>query len=259
MSPWPIVASFGAGLVAVRFTLYIQFIDGNLIFFSFFLLGFISFLWWRDIFRESNLYGEHPFKVIKGFKYGIALFIASEVLLFFSFFWTFFQGGVSPSLDIGSKWPPIGIEFFNPAEIPLLNTVILLSSGVSVTWSHHCLIKRIYLKSCISIIFTILLGILFTYFQLIEYIDAKFTFWDSTYGSIFFLATGFHGAHVIIGSIFLIVSLTQIIIIYVRNNHHVSFEIAAWYWHFVDVVWLFLYISIYWWRYFSFKKNFYFF
>ena len=217
-----------------------------------FLIGIILLLiviiqWWRDIRREGAIQGLHTSIVELGLRWGIALFIISEIFFFLRFFWAFFHRRLSPNIEIGSVWPPFGIKVFNPFQVPLLNTVILLSSGIRVTWAHHSLLIGNYSQTKIGLIVTILLGVYFSILQILEYFEASFTFADRIYGSTFFIATGFHGLHVIIGTLFLIVILVRHIKWEFRKDHHFGFEAAAWYWHFVDVVWLFLYIIIYWW------------
>jgi cytochrome c oxidase subunit 3 len=175
------------------------------------------------------------------------LFIVSEVMFFFAFFWAFFHSSLAPTIEIGSVWPPLGIEVLNPWDIPLLNTLILLLSGVTVTWAHHSIVAGERKQAIISLTLTVSLGIIFTIFQALEYIEANFTISDSVYGSTFYMATGFHGFHVLIGTIFLSVCLLRLFYKHFTRQHHFGFEAAAWYWHFVDVVWLFLFITIYWW------------
>lgn len=170
-------------------------------------------------------------------------------LIFFSFFWAFFHSALSPNIEIGQLWPPLGIKSFNPLDIPLLNTIILISSGITITWSHHSILNKNFKERTLRLLLTITLGIYFTILQLIEYKEAPFTIADSIYGSTFFIATGFHGLHVIIGTLFLFFTLIRIQYLHFSSLHHFGFEAAAWYWHFVDVVWLFLYLSIYWWRF----------
>lgn len=181
-----------------------------------------------------------------GLKWGIILFIVSEVLFFVSFFWAFYHSRLSPVYDLGSVWPPVGVEVFNPFQVPLLNTAILLASGVSVTWAHHSLVEGDYNSANLALFVTVILGVYFTGLQWYEYQEAGFRISDSVYGSIFFIGTGFHGFHVLVGTIFLIVCLVRSIFWHYREVHHFGFEAAAWYWHFVDVVWLFLYVRIYW-------------
>jgi len=207
------------------------------------------YLWWRDICRESTYQGCHSTYVIKGLKIGIILFIISEVLFFISFFWSYFHSALAPNIEIGQLWPPKGITPFNPLDIPLINTIILISSGLTVTWSHHALIIKNLTERKKSLFLTILLGIYFSLLQLFEYIRSSFRMADSIYGSTFFIATGFHGIHVIIGTLFLLICLIRLYKLHFSPYHHFGLEAAAWYWHFVDVVWLFLFISIYWWRF----------
>lgn len=205
------------------------------------------FTWWRDITRERTFQGYHTNQVTSGLKWGIILFITSEIFFFISFFWGFFHSSLSPTIELGLTWPPTRIQIFDPFKIPLLNTIILITSGISVTWAHHRLINKNYSQTFYRLLLTVLLGIYFTLLQLIEYLEASFNISDSIYGSSFFIATGFHGIHVLIGTFFLLVCLIRHFIAHFSSHHHFGFEAAAWYWHFVDVVWLFLYISIYWW------------
>nr|YP_010988060.1 cytochrome c oxidase subunit III [Harpegnathos venator]WON66593.1 cytochrome c oxidase subunit III [Harpegnathos venator] len=207
------------------------------------------FQWWRDVTRESTFQGFHSLMVYKGLRIGMILFIISEIFFFLSFFWTYFHSSLSPTIEIGQLWPPYGIIPFNPYDIPLMNTIILVSSGLTITWSHHSMFNKNFKESMKSLMITIFLGLYFTSLQAFEYIEAPFTIADSIYGSIFFIATGFHGLHVIIGTLFLIICIIRMNSMHFSSSHHFGFEAAAWYWHFVDVVWLFLYISIYWWSY----------
>lgn len=249
-SPWPLLSSFSL----------IIFLSGAVIFFyeknnNLILIGLISLLicifqWWRDVIRERTYQGIHNSFIIKLLRCGIILFIISEIFFFLSLFWTYFHIALSPRIEIGRKWPPKIIKIFDPYNIPLLNTIVLLSSGISITWTHYNLINANKINRLISLSITIILGLYFTLLQYIEYIEASFTISDSTYGRIFFLLTGFHGIHVIIGTIFIIVSLIRIYINHYSIFHHFGFEARAWYWHFVDVVWLFVYIFIYWWTYY---------
>jgi cytochrome c oxidase subunit 3 len=183
--------------------------------------------------------------VERGFQIGILLFIFSEVLFFISFFWTFFHRRIAPNSDLGISWPPFRLEGIGPFEIPLLNTLVLLRRGITVTWSHYLLLQN--LKREIPLIITLILGIYFTILQGFEYLESRFTFSDSVFGRVFFIATGFHGIHVLIGSILLIYSLFRIILSHFTLFNPIGYEISIWYWHFVDVVWLFLFSFIYWW------------
>jgi len=246
-SPWPLTGALGALTLTSGITKIFHNYSTDLFFLGILILIITCFQWWRDISREGTYQGIHTSIVEKGLRWGIILFIASEVLFFFSFFWAFFHRRISPTIEIGAQWPPIGIYPFNPFQVPLLNTIILLSSGVTVTWSHHSIIENNHSQAVYSLILTVALGIYFTLLQAMEYWEARFSISDSVYGSTFFLATGFHGLHVIIGTTFLIVCLARQLIYHFSSGHHFGFEAAAWYWHFVDVVWLFLYIRIYWW------------
>lgn len=246
-SPWPLTGAIGAITSVSGLVKWFHQYDISL-----FLLGNIItiltvYQWWRDVSREGTFQGLHTLPVTLGLRWGIILFILSEVLFFVSFFWAFFHRSLSPAIELGASWPPAGIKPFNPFQIPLLNTAILLSSGVTVTWAHHRLIEGNHSQATQSLFFTVLLGIYFTILQAYEYIEAPFTIADSVYGSTFFIATGFHGIHVLIGTSFLLVCLIRHLNNHFSKNHHFGFEAAAWYWHFVDIVWLFLYISIYWW------------
>nr|YP_009738132.1 cytochrome c oxidase subunit III [Ctenolepisma villosum]QIB71364.1 cytochrome c oxidase subunit III [Ctenolepisma villosum] len=246
-SPWPLTGALGALVTTTGLVKWFHQYNPNL-----FLLGFIIMLltmiqWWRDISREGTFQGLHTIQVTTGLRWGMILFIVSEVFFFISFFWAFFHSSLAPTMEIGMSWPPIGIFPFNPMQIPLLNTAILLASGVTVTWAHHSLMEGNHTQALQGLILTVFLGVYFTALQAFEYYEAPFTISDAVYGSTFFMATGFHGLHVIIGSTFLMVCLLRHLMFHFSSNHHFGFEAAAWYWHFVDVVWLFLYISVYWW------------
>ncbi len=246
-SPWPIFAALGGLGITRGIIIWFHQKNINLFFLRLFFLIVVRIQWWRDVSREGRFQGLHSSIVEKGLRWGMALFIVSEIIFFLSFFWAFFHRSLAPNIELGSLWPPKGIEVFNPFRVPLLNTIILLSSGVRVTWSHHSLIENNHSQVFISLLLTIILGAYFTLIQAIEYSEARFTIADSSYGSTFFVATGFHGLHVIVGSLFLSISLIRIYLGLFRKNHHFGFEAAAWYWHFVDVVWLFLFVRIYWW------------
>nr|APX40179.1 cytochrome c oxidase subunit 3 [Cryptocephalus quadripunctatus] len=246
-SPWPIISAMGTLTMMVGLIQWFHQFNYNLLLIGLLINILVSIQWWRDITRESTFQGQHTIKVSMGMRWGMILFITSEILFFISFFWSFFHNSLSPSIELGLNWPPKGIQPFNPLEIPLLNTLILLTSGLSVTWAHHSLMENNYNKTIQGLAMTVILGMYFTILQGFEYIEAPFTISDSVYGSSFFMATGFHGLHVIIGTTFLMVCLIRLFLNHFSNIHHFGFEAAAWYWHFVDVVWLFLYISIYWW------------
>lgn len=244
--PWPLTGSIGAITLTSGIIIWFHINDISLYYLGVIILLLTIIQWWRDITREGTYQGKHTLAVTQGLKLGIILFIISEVLFFVSFFWGFFHRRLRPRVEIRT-WPPQGILTFNPIHVPLLNTIILLCSGLTVTWAHHRLIEKNFTQTKNALLLTIILGIYFTILQGYEYYESRFTISDSVFGSCFFIATGFHGIHVIIGTTFLRICLIRHIINHFRRKHHFGFEAAAWYWHFVDVVWLFLYISIYWW------------
>uniref|UniRef100_UPI00300328B8 cytochrome c oxidase subunit III n=1 Tax=Gonypeta brunneri TaxID=2909294 RepID=UPI00300328B8 len=246
-SPWPIVAAASIMIGMMGFIKFSYEYNEMLMFMGMMILILTIIQWWRDVVRESTYQGSHTKEVMIGLRWGMILFIVSEILFFVSFFWTFYHSSLSPNIELGASWPPMGITPFNALQVPLLNTTVLLASGISITWSHHGLLENNYNQAMQGLIFTIMLGIYFTALQLYEYYEAPFTIADSVFGSTFFVATGFHGLHVIIGTTFLVTCLMRMFLMHFTNNHHFGFEAAAWYWHFVDVVWLFLYVSIYWW------------
>nr|YP_010598413.1 cytochrome c oxidase subunit III [Deroplatys truncata]UIX55357.1 cytochrome c oxidase subunit III [Deroplatys truncata] len=246
-SPWPIMATLSIMIMMLGFIKFSYEFSEKFMLLGTLILILITTQWWRDVVRESTYQGLHTKKVIFGLRWGMILFIISEIFFFVSFFWTFYHSSLTPTIELGSFWPPQGIWPFNALHVPLLNTTVLLASGITITWSHHGLLMNNYNQATQGLMFTIILGIYFTILQLYEYYEAPFTIADSVFGSIFFMATGFHGLHVIIGTTFLVTCLFRMIYKHFTSIHHFGFEAAAWYWHFVDVVWLFLYISIYWW------------
>nr|YP_010943432.1 cytochrome c oxidase subunit III [Gammarus nipponensis]WLS55461.1 cytochrome c oxidase subunit III [Gammarus nipponensis] len=246
-SPWPVISSLSAMLITTGLIKWFCFYTMNLLLMGLLGVIMVSTQWWRDICREATLQGLHTLKVSTGLRMGMIFFIISEILFFFSFFWAFFHSSLSPSMEVGAVWPPTYVDSFNPFQIPLLNTAVLLASGVTVTWAHHAATENAHTQVLQALTLTVTLGVYFTSLQAMEYIEAPFSLADSVYGSTFFLATGFHGLHVLIGSTFLIFCLLRVHLAHFSNNHHVGMEAAIWYWHFVDVVWLFLYVSIYWW------------
>nr|QFK69040.1 cytochrome c oxidase subunit III [Phymatostetha semele] len=246
-SPWPITGSIGTMTMTSGMIMWFHNYNSNLLMLGT-LINLLTMLqWWRDITREATFQGLHTTNVVKGMKWGMLMFITSEIFFFISFFWEFFHNSLSPSTEIGMMWPPKGIKTFDPMSIPLLNTMILLSSGITITWAHHSLLENNYNQSNQSLLITMMLGVYFSILQGFEYYEAPFTIADSIYGSTFFMATGFHGLHVIIGTTFIFVSFMRNTKFHFFKTHHFGFEASAWYWHFVDVVWLFLYILIYWW------------
>nr|AXS66545.1 cytochrome c oxidase subunit 3 [Bostrichoidea sp. 6 KM-2017] len=246
-SPWPILGAFSALIFMVGLIQWFHLFNSTLMMIGAMMILMIMYQWWRDVVREGTFLGLHSYLVSMGLRWGMILFIVSEVLFFLSFFWGFFHSSLSPTIELGLNWPPKGITPFNPLHIPLLNTLILLSSGLSVTWAHHSLMENNSTQTTQGLMITILLGIYFSALQAFEYMQSSFCISDSIYGSSFFMATGFHGLHVLIGTTFLTVCLMRQTQNHFSKIHHFGFEAAAWYWHFVDVVWLFLYLSIYWW------------
>nr|ALO77351.1 cytochrome c oxidase subunit 3 [Anthaxia sp. ANT01] len=247
ISPWPLYGALSAMIMLTGLVKWFHKFNNNLLLLGMMITIMIMYQWWRDINREGSFQGLHSFQVTMGLRWGMILFIVSEIFFFISFFWSFFHSSLSPSIEIGMLWPPKGITPFNPIQIPLLNTLILLTSGITVTWAHHSIMENNYKQATQSLAITIILGMYFTILQAYEYFEASFSIADAIYGSSFFMATGFHGLHVIIGTSFLSVCQMRLMLNYFSSIHHFGFEAAAWYWHFVDVVWLFLYISVYWW------------
>lgn len=242
---WPILIR-GAVLISfVRLYLSIKVGFNLLLLFSIIII----LNWFKDVSRERDLLVEHSRLNNIFFKTGIILFITSEIIFFVSFFWCYFDFVLVVDSELGGVWPPKGVQRINPFRIPLLNTIILLSSGVLITWRHFSILNNNWLFRVITLSATLILGIYFLIIQFQEYIDASYTFMRSGYGRIFFLATGFHGFHVILGCCLIFARLYRIITLSCDALYHYNFEFSAWYWHFVDVVWLFLYIFIYWWGY----------
>ncbi len=245
-SPWPAVGAAAGFVLALGAAMYMhEYTYGaHTTLVGFGLVFLTMFYWWRDIVREGEYQGHHSPIVQIGLRYGMMLFIASEVMFFVAFFWAFFASSLFP---VGGIWPPEGITTFDPFDLPLINTLVLLLSGCTVTWAHHALIENNRSDFLLGLFLTIILGLAFTSLQALEYMHAPFGFTEGIYPSVFFMATGFHGFHVIVGTIFLIVCFIRGLIGHFSPTQHFGFEAAAWYWHFVDVVWLFLFICIYMW------------
>ena len=250
-SPWPILVSFSLLSLMLGAVMFFHgFPYGSILLkLGFTLTAFSSLLWFRDIITEATYLGHHTVEVQKGLSIGIVLFIISEVFTFLSVFWAFFHSSLSPAVEIGGSWPPLGITPLDPFAIPLLNTILLLSSGAFVTYGHHALIEGNRKGAILGTFLTIVFAIVFTALQYYEYSEASFTMSDSVYGTVFYASTGLHGLHIIIGTIFLSVGFVRIILYHLTVHHHAGYEAAILYWHFVDVVWLFLYISVYYWGY----------
>ncbi|MEM8792831.1 MAG: cytochrome c oxidase subunit 3 [Pseudomonadota bacterium] len=263
-SPWPFLGALGAFVMLTGMVLYMKGSSPAVAILGFLIVLYTMYVWWRDVVRESHA-GDHTNVVAIGLRMGVILFIMSEVMFFSAWFWTFFKHAIFPLADVAENfaaggagmqatangadavWPPEGIITFDPWDLPLINTLILLLSGCTVTWAHHDLIEGKRSGLIWGLMATVALGAIFTMFQAYEYSHAEFAFDGNIYGASFFMATGFHGFHVLVGTIFLAVCLFR-----ARSGHftpgkHIGFEAAAWYWHFVDVVWLFLFAAVYIW------------
>ncbi len=252
-SPWPAVGSLAALILVSGGLMYLHSIPGGVWVMLLGVLGLAVTMvgWWRDVIHESRA-GDHTDVVAKGLRIGMALFITSEVLFFFAFFWAFFWGALYPPDAIETTWLPEGAHPVETWDIPFLNTLILLLSGCTVTWAHHAVREGDNQTAFKALALTVLLGVIFTSFQAYEYVHTinhpqGFTISDGIYGSTFYMATGFHGFHVMIGTTFLLVCTMRAWYNHFRPDKHVGLEAAAWYWHFVDVVWLFLFVWVYWW------------
>jgi cytochrome c oxidase subunit 3 len=254
-SPWPVVTSFSLLVLVVGAALALHREPGGLlvVFLGVLLTATFAFFWWRDVIREGHDKHDHTPPVRHGLRLGMALFIVSEVMFFFAFFWAYFGAAFFPRAPLAEVWdiaqgvwPPEGIIPFDPFDLPFINTLILLLSGTTVTWAHAALLKGNTQELRTALWWTVGLGFFFTLMQAYEYSHAAFGLTDGKYAATFYLATGFHGLHVIIGTIFLAVCLRRAYTGTFSKEGHLGFEFAAWYWHFVDVVWLFLFIGIYW-------------
>lgn len=246
-SAWPLVSSLGIFVVAVGAALFVH--DHGLVTLcvGLILVLYSLFGWWRDVIHEAHTQKKHNAFVQKGLRYGMALFIVTELLFFAGFFWGFFDASLFPSKAIGGVWPPETIQTIDPFKIPYLNTLLLLLSATSLTWSHAELLEGRMKEAERGLGITVALGFLFTLVQAYEFVEAPFAFGEGVYASHFYMLTGFHGIHVIVGTLFLLVCLFRLRKGHFTADHHLGFEFAAWYWHFVDVVWLFLFVFLYWW------------
>jgi len=248
-SPWPILLSFSLLNLTIGAVSYMHGFSygGYILTLGFVLTTYGMILWFRDVVIEASYLGHHTKEVKEGIMLGVILFIVSEIFAFLSVFWAFFHSSLSPSIEIGGSWPPLGIEALDPFAIPLLNTFLLLSSGAFITYGHHALIAGNRKAAIDGVILTIVLAVIFTALQYFEYSEAGFSMSDGVYGSAFYASTGLHGIHVIIGTIFITVALFRIINYQLTTKHHNGFESSILYWHFVDVVWLFLFVAVYFW------------
>ena len=248
-SPWPLFTCISLLSLTTSLVLTMHGFNNALNFLFLALLALVISMsfWFRDVITEATYLGNHTLAVQRGLNMGVALFIVSEALFFLAIFWTFFHSALSPNYEMGSTWPPKGVSAINPFELPLLNTVILLSSGFTVTYAHHSIIQGNRSGALYGLVLTVVLAIIFTIFQGVEYSVSAFTISDGTFGSCFYFGTGFHGFHVIIGTAFIAVGLWRVLAYHSTENHHLGLESGILYWHFVDIVWLFLFISIYYW------------
>ncbi len=261
-SPWPFIMAWSAFIMAAGFVLYMHQDDYESVIFlgsgllpliGMMLVFAISYFWWRDVVNEAETGGHHTPVVQLHMRYGMFMFIASEIMFFVGWFWVYFDGALFPADPMqymrveytGGVWPPVSVETFDPWSLPFINTLILLLSGFAVTWAHHALIHDDRKTLIMGLAGAVVLGLMFTGLQAYEYGLAKFTFDSGLYASAFYMATGFHGFHVIMGTVMLFVMLIRAIKGHFTPEHHFGFEAAAWYWHFVDVVWIFLFIFIY--------------
>jgi cytochrome c oxidase subunit III len=249
-SPWPIIGALFGAMILVGIIFLANFGNWTLLVIGVLGVAFVMFMWWRDVIRESRTPGLHTAIVRLGLRYGMLFFITSEVMFFVAFFWAFFNFALFPEHVSFAKviqWPPAGIKTDDPFSVPFLLTMILLLSGTTVTWAHHCLLEKDRKGLLTGLGLTVLLGIAFTMGQIFEYTHSPFPFHGGVYPSVFFLATGFHGFHVIVGTCFLAVCFFRARAGQFSPERHFGFEAAAWYWHFVDVVWLFLFTCVYLW------------
>ncbi|MDX1292863.1 MAG: cytochrome c oxidase subunit 3 [Hyphomonas sp.] len=266
-SPWPLLGSLAVVVTALGGVTFMKGLFGLeagtwwLLAIGFAMIIWVMFGWWREVIKEGRV-GDHTPVVQIGLRYGMILFIASEVMFFVGWFWSFFEFAIFSTARVGetwdsanalyadglsrfANWPPVGVETFDPFHLPLINTLILLLSGTTVTWAHHALQHNDRSGAKLGLLLTVILGMVFTMLQAYEYSHAAFTYDGTLYGSAFFMATGFHGAHVVIGTIFLAICLIRLMTGGMSAEKHLGFEFAAWYWHFVDVVWLFLFAFVY--------------
>jgi len=248
-SPWPLFASVSVSTMLAGSVFYFYGIVNSVFFMRLSILLTMSIMavWWRDVIREATFEGQHTYFVEKGMRMGMCLFILSEIMFFFAFFWAFFYSSINPAMEIGSIWPPKGIEAPHFLSIPLLNTLILILSGATITISHKRIIMGNRQVSLDFLYYTFYLGLFFLFFQYFEYSVAPFSISDSIYGSCFYMATGFHGLHVFVGATFIVVCIYRFSVYHFTRDSHFGYEACIWYWHFVDVVWIFLYFFVYWW------------
>lgn len=248
-SPWPIMVSLSLLSLTLSLALTMHGYIGtiNLVYLALFVLLISSLLWFRDIISEATFLGDHTIAVRKGINLGFLLFVISEVLIFASLFWAYFHSAMSPDVLLGGVWPPVGIEAVQPTELPLLNTIILLASGATITYSHHALIQGNRKHALSGLFITLWLIIIFVICQYIEYTNAAFTISDGVYGSVFYAGTGLHFLHMVMLIVMLAINYWRMRNYHLTSAHHVGYELLVIYLHVLDIIWLFLYIVFYWW------------
>lgn len=248
-SPWPVVstiATYGWFInIALLTNGYIN--NPSVLLINSLVLAISILIWTKDIVQESTYQGKHTSLVKNGLLLGFILFIISEAMFFVGIFWAYGHSALNPVIELGSQWPPVGIQTIGPFDLPLFNTIVLLASGATITYCHHALIANDYYNSLYSLIATVLLAILFTACQYIEYTNCLFTISDSVFGSTFFLGTGFHAYHILTGTVFISVCIIRLYKLQFNPQRHINLLVTIWLWHFLDIVWLFLFVIFYYW------------
>jgi cytochrome c oxidase subunit 3 len=247
VSPWPLyisVALFDLAMAAVGYFSGLPYAGSGL------LLGLgtvtlVLALWLRDVTAEGTYLGDHTSDVVRGIGLGVVLFITTEVMVFVSIFWAYFHAALSPAVEVGVSWPSAGIAAIDPFALPLLNTVLLLSSGAAVTYAHHGLVAGSRQATLVGMALTLTLATVFTVCQGVEYETAGFSMQDGVYGTVFYASTGAHGFHVLLGTLFLLVGAVRLYYYHLTTAHHMGLQFAIVYWHFVDVIWLVLFVVVY--------------
>lgn len=248
-SPWPLYISFGVFLLALSFTSWMHnYLDaGYLLIFAFIFVVLIFIYWTRDIVREFLYLGVHTLKSKEGINSGFNLFIISEAFFFAGFIYAYFYSALAPTIYLGASWPPVGLEALDPWGIPFLNTLILLTSGSTATYAHNALLSDRRRDGLLGLLLTIILAWAFTGLQVYEYYEASFSLSDSIYGGVFFSTVSLHGAHVVIGTLFLMVAYYRLSKFQFSAKSHIGLETSLLYWHFVDLIWLFVFSFYYIW------------
>lgn len=249
ISVWPIFSAFSAFFLLSGLSFYMHRIQfgGYFFFLGFFLVVFCVFFWFSDIIEEASLVGYHTLVVRTGLRIGFVLFVISELMLFIGFFWAFFHSSLCPSFALGGQWPPIGIIIIPVLDFPIFNTGLLLVSGLSITWAHRAVSIGSFIESINSFLITTFLGSFFIILQFFEYYEAFFNISDSVYASTFYMLTGLHGLHVIIGVSFIFICFIRLLYLHFTVRHYLGFVFAIWYWHFVDAIWILLFFCVYAW------------